>query len=102
MVRHDPFPYSKTHSANQAHHDRSLDVPSHCFQYTFANNPNWSKFFSPGQEIGEYFRDVAERYDVKRYIRFGHIFKSAHWRDEQSQWEIKMVRMKDNLVSTMC
>jgi cation diffusion facilitator CzcD-associated flavoprotein CzcO len=73
-------------------------VPSHCFQYTFANNPNWSRFFAPGKETGDYFREVAEKYDVKKYIRFGHIFKSARWLEDKAQWEIKVMRMADQLV----
>ncbi|KAH8883205.1 flavin-binding monooxygenase [Thozetella sp. PMI_491] len=75
----------------------TCDVPSHCFQYTFANNPNWSYFFSPGQEIAEYFNDIAERYDVKKYIRFGHLFKSARWLQDQAQWEITLLRLRDSL-----
>ncbi|KAK3633145.1 hypothetical protein LTR56_015921 [Elasticomyces elasticus] len=69
-------------------------------EYTFANNPNWSKFFSPGQEIGEYFRDVADKYEVKKYVRFGHVFKSARWQEDQARWEIRLVRMADNLEFT--
>ncbi|KAK4938262.1 hypothetical protein LTR10_021241 [Elasticomyces elasticus] len=78
----------------------TCDVPSHCFQYTFANNPDWSKFFSPGQEIGDYFRKVAEKYDAKKYIRFGHLFKSARWLEDKAQWEIKVVRLNHNLEFT--
>ena len=80
----------------------AADVPSHCFQYTFANNPNWTKFFSPGQEIGDYFRQVAEKYDVKKYVRFGHVFKSATWLEERGQWEINLLRLADDLVRGAC
>ncbi|VUC29945.1 unnamed protein product [Clonostachys rosea] len=78
----------------------TCDVPSHCFQYTFANNPNWSHFFSPGKEIAEYFKNVAERYDVKKYIKFGHVFKSATWIEKEAQWEIKVMRIADQLEFT--
>jgi hypothetical protein len=77
----------------------TCDVPSHCFQYTFANNPNWTHFFSPGQEIGEYFKNVAERYKVPKYVKFEHMFKSAQWIEEDAQWEITILRMSDQLVS---
>ncbi|CAI7653527.1 unnamed protein product [Penicillium glandicola] len=78
----------------------TCDVPSHCFQYTFANNPNWSKFFSPGEEIAEYFQSVATKYDINRLIRFGHLFRSARWLEERSQWEITVERLEDRLVFT--
>ncbi|XXH00789.1 hypothetical protein Hte_007140 [Hypoxylon texense] len=76
----------------------TCDVPSHVFQYTFENNPNWSHFFAPGEEISQYFKDVAEKYDVKKYIRFRHVFKSARWLEDKAQWEVTIMRMSDNLV----
>ncbi|KAF2803258.1 FAD/NAD(P)-binding domain-containing protein [Mytilinidion resinicola] len=75
----------------------TCDVPSHAYQYTFANNPNWSHFFSPGKEIGNYFRDVADRYDVRKLVRFGHVFRAARWLEEQTRWEITVLRLSDNV-----
>ncbi|MEM9724764.1 MAG: NAD(P)/FAD-dependent oxidoreductase [Pseudomonadota bacterium] len=48
----------------------SCDVPSHWYSYSFALNPDWSHRFSYGPEIAAYLDDVAEKYDVKRDIRF--------------------------------
>ncbi|CAK7221647.1 hypothetical protein SEUCBS140593_004636 [Sporothrix eucalyptigena] len=75
----------------------TCDVPSHVFQYTFENNPHWTSFFSPGKEIQDYFRNVAEKYNVNQYIQFGHAFKSATWHEIQNQWEVRVVRLSDNL-----
>ena len=74
------------------------DVPSHCFQYTFASNPNWSHFFSPGAEIAKYFQSVADKYDLRRLIRFRHLFRSARWLEDRAQWEITILRLEDGLV----
>lgn len=49
----------------------ACDVPSHMYSYSFAPNPEWSRFFSPGGEIQAYFEDVARRFDVERHIRYG-------------------------------
>lgn len=49
----------------------ACDVPSRLYQFTFATNPNWSRLFSPGAEIFDYFRWVAAEYDLNRVIRFG-------------------------------
>lgn len=95
----DPFrQYAKLSQANDALPSLHADVPSHCFQYTFANNPDWSHFFAPGAEIGDYFRIVAEKYNVKKYVKFGHVFKSAKWLEDEAQWEITILRAGDNLV----
>ncbi len=48
----------------------SCDVPSHLYRYSFEPNPNWSKLFSPGQEIWEYFDGVAKKYDVASSIEY--------------------------------
>ena len=48
----------------------SCDVPSHWYSYSFELNPNWSHRFSYGPEIAAYLDGVADKYDVKRDIRF--------------------------------
>lgn len=49
----------------------ACDVPSHLYSYSFALTPQWSRVFSPGQEIQAYFERVARDHDVERFIRFG-------------------------------
>ncbi|CAG9961945.1 unnamed protein product [Clonostachys byssicola] len=76
----------------------TCDVPSVSFQYTFENNPYWSHFFSPGPEIGKYFKDTAEKYGARRLVKFRHVFKSARWLDAEAKWEVTMLRLEDNTV----
>lgn len=45
-------------------------VPTTTYSYFFEPNPNWSRLFSPGAEIKRYADDVADKYDVRRHIRF--------------------------------
>src|SRR5919108_6676663 len=47
------------------------DIPSALYSYSFAPNPNWTRFYPLQQEIRDYLRDCAERFDVMPYIRFG-------------------------------
>lgn len=48
----------------------ACDVPSHMYSYSFAPNPDWSRFFSPGGEIQAYFEDVSRRFGVDDHIAF--------------------------------
>lgn len=64
------------------------DIPSHVYQFTFANNPFWSRFYARGGEIQEYLKDVAWKYDVERYVRFRHLFQRAEWHEETQQWHL--------------
>lgn len=48
----------------------TCDVPSHVYTYTFAPNPDWSRFFAAGPEIKAYFQRVADDYGVTGHIQF--------------------------------
>lgn len=65
----------------------ACDVPSHAYRYSFAPNPDWTHVWAEGEELLAYFRDVAERHDVVRRIRFGHEVVSARFVD--GRWEIE-------------
>ena len=75
-----------------------LDVPSHSYQYTFAANPNWSKFYSGGKEIHEYLKDVVWRYDVAKYVKFRHRFQGATWDNENQQWVFEIMDLASGQV----
>ncbi|KAH9826808.1 L-lysine 6-monooxygenase (NADPH-requiring), partial [Teratosphaeria destructans] len=66
------------------------DVASHFYSYSFALNPSWTQKFSLRSEIQQYFRDVAERYDVPRLVRFGCVVQRARWREEAQLWEVEV------------
>jgi cation diffusion facilitator CzcD-associated flavoprotein CzcO len=61
----------------------SCDVPSRFYSYSFRPNSDWSQFMSPGGEIHEYFRQVAEERDIRRHIRFGTEVTAARYDDGQ-------------------
>jgi cation diffusion facilitator CzcD-associated flavoprotein CzcO len=48
----------------------ACDTPAHVYCYSFALNPDWSASCAPGAEIHRYLRDIADRYDVTRHVRF--------------------------------
>lgn len=68
--------YEKSHQVGGTWRDNTYpglacDVPSRFYQFTFATNPAWTKLFSPGREIFDYFRWVTDRYGLQDAIRFG-------------------------------
>jgi cation diffusion facilitator CzcD-associated flavoprotein CzcO len=67
--------YEKSHDVGGTWRDNtypglSCDVPSRFYQFTFAINPAWTKVFSPGAEIFDYFRGVARDCALTGSIRF--------------------------------
>ncbi len=65
----------------------ACDVPSHLYSFSFAPNPTWSRTFSPQNEIQNYLRNCAEKYEVIDHIKFETNVEDASW--EQDHWEIK-------------
>ena len=65
----------------------ACDVPAHMYTYSFEPNPNWSRFFALGPEIKDYFENVADKYDVKRDIRFNEEVTDAQYHN--AKWTIK-------------
>jgi cation diffusion facilitator CzcD-associated flavoprotein CzcO len=68
------------------------DVPSHLYSYSFALNPNWSRTYSRQQEIWDYLRGCAERFEIVPHIRFGHDIHEASWDDAARRWRIRTSR----------
>ncbi|MGB2920705.1 MAG: NAD(P)/FAD-dependent oxidoreductase [Mycobacterium sp.] len=65
----------------------ACDVPSHLYSYSFAPNPEWSRRFSPGPEIKEYFARVARDHGLDPITRFGEEVVSCRWED--GRWHLE-------------
>jgi cation diffusion facilitator CzcD-associated flavoprotein CzcO len=66
----------------------ACDVQSHLYSYSFAPNPNWTRMFSPQQEIWDYLRACADRYGVSPHIRFHRRVTAATYDDDAQVWRI--------------
>ncbi len=64
------------------------DVPSHLYSFSFAPKPDWSRSFAEAKEIQQYLQDTADRFDVRRHIRFGTEVLDASWDAAMQRWEI--------------
>ncbi|KAJ9614291.1 hypothetical protein H2200_002427 [Cladophialophora chaetospira] len=68
----------------------TCDIPSHAYQFTWARNPNWSHFYSSSKEIWQYFKDIATRFGLEKYIKFQTTVESATWHEDRGQYEVKV------------
>lgn len=68
----------------------AVDVPTTTYSYFFEPNPNWSRLFSTGAEIKKYADDVADKYDVRRHIRYSTVVDGARWDEEASVWLVSL------------
>ena len=66
----------------------AVDTPSHYYSYSFALNPNWSRYYPTGPEYQNYLLDVVDEYRLRDHIRFGTRVRSATWLAGEHRWEV--------------
>ncbi|PCI32502.1 MAG: 4-hydroxyacetophenone monooxygenase [Alphaproteobacteria bacterium] len=64
----------------------ACDVPSHLYSYSFEPNPNWSKWYGTGEEILDYIRHCARKYEIIDHISFNTKVTKAVW--EGDHWKV--------------
>src|ERR1700704_6719230 len=67
----------------------ACDVQSHMYSFSFEQNPSWSRMFSPQPEIWEYLCRVTDKYQLRRYVRFGVEVTGARWDPESGRWILR-------------
>ncbi|HJQ47793.1 MAG TPA: NAD(P)/FAD-dependent oxidoreductase, partial [Amycolatopsis sp.] len=66
----------------------ACDIQSHMYSFSFEQNPNWTRSFSPQPEIWDYLRRVAKKYDLYRHVRFGQEMTGARWDSDEHRWHV--------------
>ena len=66
------------------------DSPSHTYQYWFSddllNEWNWQERFPPQAETESYLNHVADRFDLRKDIRFNTRVAGAVWNQARNRW----------------
>lgn len=66
----------------------ACDVESLLYQFSFAQNPDWSHAFAPQGEIWAYLQQVADRYDIVPHCVFGQNVTGAAWDESAKRWTV--------------
>ena len=78
------------------------DIQTIDYSYTFDPELDrawtWSEKYATQPEILRYFNFVADRYDLRRDIRFETKVKAANWDDASERWQL----VTDNDASVSC
>jgi cation diffusion facilitator CzcD-associated flavoprotein CzcO len=74
----------------------ACDIPAHSYQLSFESNPDWSSFYVGAPEILRYWQRVAEKYGVKKHMRFRRRCVEARWDEETSKWRVKLKNVDNN------
>jgi 4-hydroxyacetophenone monooxygenase len=65
-----------------------VDTPNHFYSYAFEPNHDWSHFFAKRDELWNYFEKVADKYDLRKHIRFGTEVAEARYDEASARWRI--------------
>lgn len=68
----------------------AVDIPSTTYSYWFEPNPYWSRLHAPGEELKRYADHVADKYDLRRYMRFSITVEGARWDEDAQVWRVAL------------
>jgi cation diffusion facilitator CzcD-associated flavoprotein CzcO len=66
----------------------TVDIASVTYSYSFEPNPYWSRLFAPGAELKRYAEHIADKYGLRRRMRFGTDVQSARWDEDDQRWHV--------------
>lgn len=66
----------------------AVDIASVSYSYSFEPNPYWSRMYAPGREIKAYADHVAEKYDLRRHMRFNTDVEKTEYDEQGRFWRV--------------
>ena len=67
----------------------ACDIVSPVYSFSFAPNPDWTRLYPPQPEILAYLEGLADRFDLRRHIRFGRSLVEAVWDEARHVWRAR-------------
>ncbi|MFH5211184.1 flavin-containing monooxygenase [Antrihabitans spumae] len=68
----------------------AVDIASVTYSYSFEPNPYWSRMFAPGAELKRYAEHVADKYNLRRYMRFNTSVTGSRWDEDEQYWVVNV------------
>lgn len=66
----------------------ACDVLSHFYCFSFEPNPDWTRKFSPWQEIRAYAEHCVDTYGLRPHLELGREVRLARFDDASGLWEV--------------
>lgn len=68
----------------------AVDIASVTYSFSFEPNPWWSHWYARGPELKQYADHVADRYGLRRHMRFDTTVEAAVWDEDAQEWEVRI------------
>src|SRR5690625_918985 len=72
----------------------ACDIPSLLYSFSFAGNPTWSRAYSPAAEICDHIEEMADRFGVRRHIRFNTEVTGLTFDERAGVWTVSAGRSR--------
>lgn len=66
----------------------AVDIASTTYSYSFEPNPHWSRLYAPGAELKAYACHVADKYRLRRYMRFNTTVDKVVYDEAANLWTV--------------
>ena len=67
-----------------------VDTPNHFYSLSFEPNHDWTEHFSKRNELWAYMERVADKYDLRRHIRFDTEVTEAVFNETADRWDVTL------------
>lgn len=65
-----------------------VDTPGHLYTFSFAPNPDITRYFARQAEVQAYLQHLADQFDLRRHIQFGTEVETVRYESEDGCWTI--------------
>ncbi|WP_366555238.1 flavin-containing monooxygenase [Aquibaculum sediminis] len=65
-----------------------VDSPSYVYSYSYAQKPDWSRYFVRRAEIADYLEDCATRFGLRAHIRFATEVLACDYDAQRCRWDV--------------
>jgi 4-hydroxyacetophenone monooxygenase len=66
-----------------------VDTPTHLYSLSFAQRPDWPRYFAKRDSLYEYMEGLVDEYAVRPKIRFGTEVTEASWDETDQRWRLR-------------
>jgi 4-hydroxyacetophenone monooxygenase len=82
--------------------EAGVDVPNHFYSFSFRPNPDWTSYFSKGEEIETYLEDSAAAFGVLDRIQLGREVVRASYDEGRAEWDVELRLSDGSRETTTC
>lgn len=67
-----------------------VDTPGHLYSFSFAPNPNITRYFARRGEVQAYLQSVASKFKLRQQIRFETEVSQARYEAQHRRWQVEV------------